>query len=166
MLAKTGIPAQEDIRKVMPTQERLYKGPAAIIECFQNIPCNPCYTACNRNAIKEFVDINDLPNINHEECNGCGLCISKCPGLAIMVVDMTYSEGEALLKIPYEFLPLPKEESTVKGLDREGNYICDVRVVKVMNSKALDKTPIISIAVNKEHIMTVRNIGMGDHHGR
>ncbi|AOT68208.1 NADH-quinone oxidoreductase subunit I [Geosporobacter ferrireducens] len=166
MLERTGVPTIKDLKSVMPSEERLNKGPVAVIECFQNIPCNPCYTACNRNAIKEFDDINDLPNIDHEVCNGCGLCVSKCPGLAIMVMDMAYSENEALLKIPYEFLPLPKENDYVRGLDREGKYVCDVRVIKVMNPKAFDKTPILSIAVNKEFAKIVRNIGMGDEDGR
>lgn len=166
MLERTGVPTMEDLKKVMPTEERLNKGPVAVIECFQNIPCNPCYTACNRNAIKKFEDINDLPSMDHEGCNGCGLCVSKCPGLAIMVMDMTYSEKEALLKIPYEFLPLPKENACVKGLDREGKYVCDARVIKVMNPKAFDRTPILSVAVNKEFAKIVRNIGMGDEDGR
>ncbi len=34
------------------------------------------------------------------------VCVSNCPGLSIVVVDETYSEKEALVKIPYEFLPL------------------------------------------------------------
>lgn len=162
MLASTGVPTRVDIEKAFPNEVRMSQGAAAVIECFQNIPCNPCYTACNRNAIKEFQDINDLPLIDHEQCNGCGLCISKCPGLAIMVVDMTYSEHEGLLKIPYEFIPLPVEGDIVRGLDRSGKHVCDVKVVKVLNTKYLDRTPIISIAVPKEYIHNVRNIEMGD----
>lgn len=160
MLEKTGIPDSEQIDRAFPTEHRLKKGPVAIIECYQNIPCNPCYTACNRNAIKKFEDINDLPKINHDNCNGCGLCIASCPGLAIMVIDSTYSKDEVLIKIPYEFIPLPEESRIVKGLDRAGQYVCDVKVVKVMNSKALDRTPIISIAVPREYMKAVRNFNM------
>ncbi|MFZ5966517.1 MAG: 4Fe-4S binding protein [Bacillota bacterium] len=160
MLERTGVPIAEQINSVFPSEERLAKGPVAIIECYQNIPCNPCFTACNRNAIKEFQDINDLPEINHDQCNGCGLCIAKCPGLAIMVLDAAYSEDEVLIKIPYEFTPLPKEGQTAKGLDREGRYVCDVTVVKVLNSRALDRTPIVSIAVPRGYLKAVRNFGM------
>lgn len=160
MLAVTGIPTSEEIDKVFPSEDRLNSGPVVVVECYQSIPCNPCYTACNTGAIKEFDDINDLPKVDHSLCNGCTLCVSNCPGLAIMVVDMTYSQEEALLKIPYEFLPLPKVGDVVKGLDRGGNAICDVKVVKVINSKALDKTPIISIAVKKNFVKLVRNIWM------
>lgn len=158
MLKQTGIPTLDNINNVFPTLERLNKGAVAVVECFEKIPCNPCYTACKFGAIKQFDDINDLPVINHDKCNGCGICLAKCPGLAIMVVDYTFSETEALIKIPYEFLPLPQKGQTVKGLDRSGNYICDVLVVNVLNNKALDKTPIISIAVNKQFIKSIRNI--------
>lgn len=160
MLEKTGVPTAEQIEKAFPSEERLAKGPVAIIECYQNIPCNPCFTACNRSAIEKFEDINDLPKMNHNNCNGCGLCIANCPGLAIMVVDATYCKEEVLIKIPYEFIPLPDEGQIVKGLDREGNYVCDVKIVKVLNSKALDRTPIVSIAVPREYMKVVRNFGM------
>ncbi|NPV43310.1 MAG: 4Fe-4S binding protein [Firmicutes bacterium] len=159
MIYKTGVPTKEDLQKVAPSAERLAKGPVAVIECFQRIPCNPCYTACKRGAIKEFRDINDLPEIDHDLCNGCGLCVSKCPGLAIFIIDETYSENEALVKLPYEFVPLPKEGDTIKGLDREGRVVGEARVVKIQNSKYEDRTPVISVAVPKELSMVVRNIG-------
>ncbi len=160
MLAVTGIPTAEDVEKAFPSEERLAQGPVVVVECYQSIPCNPCYTACRTGAIKEFEDINDLPTVDHSLCNGCTLCVSNCPGLSIMVVDMTYTEEEALLKIPYEFLPLPEAGQMVKGLDRAGQEICDVKVVRVVNSKALDKTPVISIAVKKDFVKLVRNIRM------
>lgn len=150
MLEKTGVATPEEIEKVFPSEKRLKKGPVVIVECFREIPCNPCYTACNQNAIKEFIDINDLPNVDHDNCNGCGLCISKCPGLAIRVLDMTWSEGEAIVRIPYEFIPLPEVGDIVEGLDREGNTLTDVRVEKVQNAKMMDKTPVLWLAVKKE----------------
>ncbi len=160
MLAVTGVPMAEDVERAFPSEERLAQGPVVVVECFQNIPCNPCYTACRTGAIKEFEDINDLPSVDHSLCNGCTLCVSNCPGLSIMVVDMTYSEEEALLKIPYEFLPLPVVGQVVKGLDRAGQEVCEVKVVRVVNSKVQDKTPVISIAVKKDFVKLVRNIGM------
>lgn len=158
MLIKTGIPTIEDIKSVFPSEDRINKGPVAVIECYQEIPCNPCFTSCKRNAIKDFADINDKPIIEDELCNGCALCISACPGLAIMIVDGSYSENEVLIKIPYEFLPLPKEGDTVKGLNRSGEYITDVKVIKVQNPKSFDKTPIIHVAVNRKFLYDFRNI--------
>ncbi len=160
MLNNTGVPTAEDIMGVFPTEERLAKGPVAVIECYQKIPCNPCYTACKLGAITPFDDINDLPNFISDKCTGCGLCVAKCPGLAIMVIDATYSETEAVMKIPYEFRPLPLEGSIVKGVDREGQYVDDIRIIKIQNPKRFDRTPIIWMAMKKEHIKVIRNFQM------
>lgn len=156
MIEKTGIATLEDLKSVFPSEERRKKGPVAVIECFQRIPCNPCSTACKVGAIGAFNDINDRPKIDHDKCTGCGLCMTKCPGLAIFIVDETYSDEEALIKIPYEFLPLPDEGSFVTGLNREGKPVCRAKVVKVQNAKYQDRTVIVSLAVPKEYSMDVR----------
>ena len=110
----------------LPNEEQLRKG-VAIIECVQEIPCNPCVDACPTNAIS-MENINALPKIDYEKCIGCGKCIEVCPGLAIFVVKVN---EKALISLPYEFLPLPKEGQKVKALDREGKEICDAIVKKV-----------------------------------
>ncbi|MTI48069.1 MAG: 4Fe-4S ferredoxin [Firmicutes bacterium] len=158
MLKKTGIPTMEDIKSVFPNEDRINEGPVAVIECYQRIPCNPCSTSCLRDAIQEFNDINDTPSINDKNCNGCGMCISACPGLAIIVIDGSYSDEEVLFKIPYEFLPLPNKGDIVKGLNRAGEYITDVKVIKVQNPKSFDKTPIVHLAVNRDFLYQFRNI--------
>lgn len=157
MLSKTGIPTQEDLSGVFPSLERLQQGPVAIFECYQNIPCNPCFTACKLGAIEPFADINDMPKLLEEKCSGCGLCLAKCPGLAISILDYTYSETEALIKIPYEFIPLPEENESVIALNRSGEPVCDARVVKVLNPKNFDKTPMVSLAFPKAYIKEVRH---------
>ena len=45
----------------MPTDERYAKGPIAVIECVQEIPCNPCEVACKLGAIKIGEPITNLP---------------------------------------------------------------------------------------------------------
>ena len=162
MIESTGIPSKELIHEVFPSIDRINKGPVAVIECFQNIPCNPCSTACARKAMETMYDINDIPSLNTDICNGCGICISKCPGLAIMVVDGSYSADEAIFKIPFEFLPLPNEGDIVEGLNRAGEYITDVKIIKVVNPKSFDKTPVIHVAVNKNFLYEFRNIRLGD----
>ena len=157
MLENTGIPTVEDVLSIFPPIERLEQGPCAIIECFERIPCDPCHTACNRDAMQPFTDINDLPYIITDKCNGCGICVYKCPGLAIMVADMSYSEDKAMLKLPYEFHPLPKEGEIVVALDRAGQDVCEAKVVKVLAAKALDKTAVVSLEFDKAHIHDVRN---------
>ena len=98
------------------------------------------------------------PVVDEDKCTGCGTCIPGCPGQAIFVVDLNYSKQKALLMIPYEFLPLPKPDSKVKALDREGKVVGEAKVVKVMNSKRNDRTPVISLLVPKELAMKIRNI--------
>ena len=100
-------------------------------------------------------NINDLPEIDHEKCNGCGNCIALCPGLAIFVIDETYgSPDEVLVRIPHEFVPLPKTGDIVHALSREGKYLCDAKVVKVQKTKSA--TSVVHLVINKEHLYEVR----------
>lgn len=142
----------------MPSGERLARGPVVVIECAQEIPCNPCEEACAQRAIAIGERIIDLPVLHEERCTGCGLCIAACPGQAIFVVDRTYSDDEATVQLPYEFLPLPARGESVEALDREGNPLCAARVVRVVNSRSFDRTPVVTIAVPKDCAMQARNI--------
>ena len=162
MLKSTGIPTKQDLQRIYPSAERLARGPVAIIECFQRIPCNPCATACTRGAILPFEDINNQPQLNAEHCTGCALCVASCPGLAIFVLDITYSEEEALIKLPYEYLPLPRVGATVKALNRAGEVVGQGTVIKVQTPPAFDRTAVIHLAVAKTLAHEVRNIVVED----
>lgn len=157
MLEQTGIPTAEDIARVTPSAARRRRGPVAVVECFQKIPCNPCFTACKTGAYKPFADINDLPQIDHEACNGCGVCVSHCPGLAIFIVDESGEDAD-VVRIPYEFLPLPQPGETVVALDRAGEAVGEATVIRVQNAPALDKTNVVWLSVPKGMGMTVRNM--------
>ncbi|MDO4733366.1 MAG: 4Fe-4S binding protein [Bacillota bacterium] len=161
MLINDGIPTKEDLAKVMPSPERLAAGPVSIAECFQNIPCNPCVKACPRNAITMPNSINDTPQVDHENCNGCGVCVGKCPGLAIFVVDMTYSEEFALVKFPFEYVPVPEVGQMACGLNRSGEEMGWFEVEKVISGGKKNKTYTISLKVPKDLAMEVRNIKVG-----
>ncbi len=160
MFEKTGIPSIEMVAEKFPPIERINKGPVAVVECYRKIPCNPCQTACRFNAISVGEDINNIPVLNADKCTGCTTCLSKCPGLAIMVVDGSKSEATVQMKIPYEFLPLPSNDDVVQGLDREGRYIADVRVVNVLNPESFDRTPVITIEAGRKYLYDLRNIKM------
>ena len=161
-LEKDGVLSPDELAKLpgMPSKERLEQGAVAVIECAQEIPCNPCEEACPKGAIRVGEPITNLPVLASDKCTGCGLCIPLCPGLAIFVVDMTYSDQEATLQLPYEFLPLPEKGEMVTALDREGRAVCSARVVNVRNPKKFDHTPVITIAVPKDQAMNVRNIAV------
>lgn len=162
MLKENGIPEQEDIERAIPNEERFKEGPVAIIECFEEIPCNPCYTFCSKGAIKEFASIHNLPQIDYDLCNGCGVCISHCPGLAIFVVDRSYSREEARVLIPWEMLPRPSPGQRVIALNRRGEELGAVVVERALISKKRDKTMVISLIVPQGMAMDVRSIKVVD----
>lgn len=150
-----------------PREERFQKGPVAVIECTEQIPCDPCAYACRKGAISVGRPITELPQLDEEKCTGCGLCIPNCPGLAIFVVDKTYSPREALLQLPYEFLPLPKKGERVDCLDRCGRKVTEGKVIKVVHPRGSDRTAILSIVLNKEDVDEVRAISLKrGRHGR
>jgi len=135
----------------MPSEKHLERG-VAIIECVQEIPCNPCVNACPFGAIS-MENLNDLPKIDYDKCVGCGRCVSVCPGLAIFLVKI---EGEnGFVTLPYEMLPIPKVGEVVKVLDREGKVVGKGEIVKV---RVENKTGIITVKVDRNLIMEVRNI--------
>ncbi len=135
----------------MPSEKHLKRG-VAIIECVQEIPCNPCVDACPFGAIS-MEDLNALPKIDYDKCVGCGRCVSVCPGLAIFLVKI---EGEnGFVTLPYEMLPIPKVGEIVKVLDREGRVIGEGEVVKL---KIENRTSIVTIKIDKSLIMDARNI--------
>ncbi|MCE5196086.1 MAG: 4Fe-4S binding protein [Negativicutes bacterium] len=156
MLQENGIPTAEDLAKVMPPAERLAKGPCAILECFQKIPCNPCATSCPLGAIERGNDINELPVIHWEKCSGCAVCVANCPGLAIFVIDLSQPD-RAVVKLPYEFLPLPAVDEVVTALGRDGAALGEAKVLRVQDSKAQDRTRLVWLEVEKQLAMQVRN---------
>ena len=159
MSTLTGLPTAEELSSIMPPKERLEKGPVAVFECLQKIPCNPCADACPRGAIRPFSDINECPTLDDSRCNGCGVCLTRCPGLSIFIMDYSYALEEAMVKIPFEFSPLPVAGEEVAALNRLGEQVCRARVIKVQPSP--NKTAVVWLAVPKYLAIEVRNIALG-----
>lgn len=150
---ETGILTPENLK--LPPKERFKRGPVAIIECVQSIPCDPCVYACRFGAIEKKA-VSEPPKVNYDKCTGCGECVSECPGLAIFVVNINFSEDEAAVVIPYEFLPLPRRGEVYEALDREGRVVGEARIIASKLKE--NKTLTLTIAVKKSLAMTVRNI--------
>lgn len=128
-----------------------------VMECSQNIPCNPCQDACPKGCISIGENITSLPVVvETAECIGCGMCVASCSGQAIFLVDESYEEEFATVTLPYEFLPLPKAGDKGKGLSRSGEVICDAEVVDVKSVKAFDHTSLLTIKVPKDMAMKAR----------
>lgn len=162
-LIETGYLEYEELqeKQTLPTEERFAKGPVAVIECVQEIPCNPCESACRLGAIDIGTPITNLPRLIEKKCIGCGICVSKCPGLAIFIIDKTFSETTATVSFPYEYSPLPKEGEGREAVNRKGEVVCSGRIVKIMNPPAYDHTPVVTIEIPKEYANEVRSIKRG-----
>ena len=128
-----------------------------VIECSQNIPCDPCQDACKFGCIRVGDEITRLPCVNEEaKCTGCGLCVASCSGQAIFLVDETYDEGHAAVTLPYEFLPYPQAGDKGVALGRDGREVCEAEVVSLKINKAMDQTALLTMKVPREMAMTAR----------
>jgi len=139
------------------SDDRRKKGAYVVIECPEKIPCDPCVDACPNDAISIPGSIIELPEVDYEKCTGCLVCIPRCPGLAIFVVDET-PKDHAIVYVPYEFLPRPKKGDIAIGLDREGQERCEVKVLKVIDTKKFDRCAIVGFSVPRELAQEIRAI--------
>jgi thioredoxin reductase/Fe-S-cluster-containing hydrogenase component 2 len=133
------------------------KGLHPVIECSQNIPCNPCQDACRFSCINVGKDITSLPVVNPlAKCSGCGMCVASCSGQAIFLVDEDYDETGASVTLPYEFFPLPKVGDQGYARNRAGEIVCKAEVISVKSSPAYDRTNLLTIRVPKDMAMKAR----------
>ncbi|MEA4841937.1 (2Fe-2S)-binding protein [Anaerotignum propionicum] len=159
-LKETGVLTKADLVNMgrYPSEERMKKGPVAVAECVQDIPCNPCETACPFKAIHIGENISNLPNIDVEKCNGCTTCVSACSGLAIFVLDKSYSDSVGKVSFPYEYNHSFKVNDIVKAADRGGRHVCDGKILKIANTQKADKTTVITLEVPVACVDEVRSI--------
>jgi NADPH-dependent 2,4-dienoyl-CoA reductase/sulfur reductase-like enzyme/NAD-dependent dihydropyrimidine dehydrogenase PreA subunit len=132
------------------------KGLHPVIECTQNIPCNPCMDSCPKQCISiggADGSITGLPVFDAQKsCTGCGMCVASCSGQAIFLVDEDVGE----VTLPYEFLPLPQKGDTGAALGRDGGEICAAEIVAVKNTAAFDKTVLLTMRVPRQYAMAAR----------
>ncbi len=154
-LLKKGYVADDEIGRYPGVTHK--KGVHPVIECTQNIPCNPCQDACPKKCISIGSNITSLPiAVEGGECINCGMCVASCSGQAIFLVDEDCGDGTATVTLPYEFLPLPEEGTKGIALGRSGKEVCKAEVVSVKSAKAFDKTNLLTMRVPKEYAMTAR----------
>ena len=126
---------------------RRRRGPVAVIECTEHIPCNPCEASCRAAAITVGDDITNLPQLDEEKCIGCQTCVPICPGQAIFMVDESLPDDRAAVTLPYEFLPLPEKGEVVTALDRSGSVLGEAPVTAVRKTERMDQTAVVTIEV-------------------
>lgn len=154
-LLRKGYVAESEIGRFPGVTRR--KGIHPVIECTQNIPCNPCQDACPRKCIVIGSKITALPALDEErDCTGCGLCVSACSGQAIFLIDEDFEPGYAAITLPYEFLPLPAPGDKGAALDRSGANVCLAEVLEVKSKKVYDHTSLLTIKVPADMAMKAR----------
>ncbi|PKM51283.1 MAG: pyridine nucleotide-disulfide oxidoreductase [Firmicutes bacterium HGW-Firmicutes-7] len=154
-LLKRGYLTEEEVESYPGVKSK--KGIHPVIECSQNIPCNPCQDACSKKCILIGEKITSLPVVDKEAtCTGCGMCVAACSGQSIFLVDESQEEGYTYITIPYEFLPLPKKGDIGLALNRSGSEVGQAEVVKVKTAKAYDHTHLLTIKVPTELGLKVR----------
>ena len=159
-LLKKGYVADDEIERFPGVTHK--KGVHPVIECTQNIPCNPCQDACPKKCISIGENITSLPiAVADGECINCGMCVASCSGQAIFLVDEDCGDGTATVTLPYEFLPLPEDGTKGTALGRDGHPVCEATVVSVKSVKAFDKTNLLTMRVPKEYAMKARFFKVG-----
>lgn len=133
------------------------KGIHPVIECTQNIPCNPCQDACKFGCIKVGDQITRLPEVDEDsKCTGCGMCVASCSGQAIFLVNEDVGDGFATVTMPYELLPYPQAGEKGTALGRDGSVVCDAEVVSCKVHPAYDHTSLLTIRVPSDMCMKAR----------
>lgn len=151
MFEKTAVATKEMVRDQFPRDKKVLFRPKAIIECYHEIPCNPCETSCPFHAITIGEDINQRPHIDFDVCTGCGVCVHSCPGLAIMVAMI--KDGKAYFKIPYEQQPLPVTGEWWLAVNRNGDVIDRCKIEHVSKGrKATNMTSVITVSLEQPYL--------------
>jgi len=144
----------EELRELglLPPEERLRRGPVAVTECVEEIPCNVCATACSSGAIR-VEGMRGRPRVDWDRCTGCGVCVGVCPGQAMFVVGFAGDEGRVTL--PYEFLPKLRAGDKVWLLSRRGERVGLGEVERVFE---VNKTQVVTVKVPKQLVWEVRAV--------
>ena len=129
-----------------------------IIECPQDIPCNPCEKSCPVSAIIVGDEINQQPNYDPSKCIGCGKCLGACPGRAIIMVQYNYTDKTSKVTFPFEFCPEPKKGEEFDVLDKEGHFICKGKILGTKFFGSKDKCPLIELEIPKQNAFGVRSV--------
>ena len=157
---KTGFLSAEELKggAGIPSESRRRKGAVAVLECLEDIPCNPCEASCKVGAIIVGEDITTPPRLYEDKCVGCRTCVPICPGQAIFIVDESLPDTRATVEMVYEYTPLPEKGETVTALDRSGQEIGQAVVSAVRKTAKMDQTATVTIDVPIKWSMTARAI--------
>ncbi|MBN1859440.1 FAD-dependent oxidoreductase [Candidatus Bipolaricaulota bacterium] len=126
-----------------------------VFHCSQEIPCNPCASACPQGLIE--IDASDMRSIPHfigetarQACVGCERCVAVCPGLAITLVDARVDDEWPTVTIPFEFPDSAlREGDVVDLLDAEGAVLGEQPVEAIRRTPRNDRTALVKVRAPK-----------------
>ncbi|MBF0363688.1 MAG: FAD-dependent oxidoreductase [Oligoflexia bacterium] len=131
-----------------------------LINCTQDIPCNPCESSCHFGAITIGKKINQQPDVNYQICKGCGLCVPACPGRAIRILQYNYQDKNnqdnlSALTIPFEFWPYPKVGDEILLHNISGEVVTKGKVLKVNIPKKKTECGTLTVSLDKQYAFDV-----------
>jgi len=133
-----------------------------LLDCPQDIPCNPCEVSCQFGAIVVGAKINQPPDVDLDKCTGCGQCVGHCPGRAIRLVKIDAGDGPdgplSEVRIPWEFFPTPEIGTSVTVCDKNGDAIGQGVVARVLGTKTKNDCTILSLKVPRAIAASVRSV--------
>jgi NADPH-dependent 2,4-dienoyl-CoA reductase/sulfur reductase-like enzyme/Fe-S-cluster-containing hydrogenase component 2 len=133
-----------------------------VLHCTEEIPCNPCASACPSGGIKlgdRLGSIMDLP-VFTGDCTACKLCVAICPGLAITMAKIN-GDGTAEVILPYEFDPDFETGGNVTLMDQEGNVLGSAEVLDVKRNRK-HKTNLVHVKTVEKHAALAAGIRVQD----
>ena len=104
-----------------------------------------------------------IPEVVKDECTGCTLCVSVCPGLAITLVDLRQDGPHGLVTVPFELLDdVVREGDEVDAVGMDGEFVANARVEKIARRKAYDRTVLVTLIVPRDRATQVAGFRVQD----
>lgn len=128
-------------------------GVVPVFHCVQEVPCNPCTSACPIGAIHTEGDrITGLPYRDPDsECTGCMNCVAVCPGLAVTLVDYRKDPERPLVTLPYEiWRDRVAVGTTIPVTDRDGAVLGHFPVIRLRVKKGRPRTLLVQVRMDRQ----------------
>lgn len=135
--------------------EAAREGPVAVVDCDEEIPCNPCEEACRRGCIRIGENICAVPRYDPRRCNGCARCVAVCPGMAIFLLDRSGPGGAVRVTVPYEMGEELEPGKEAWAVDARGNPLGKGSLVRAVNTGG---TVLATVEVPGEWALKVRGV--------